>query len=133
MPMFTRQLADQLQLKSEVVHVAAWGCDVMIKELTGSERDSYEASIVGNKRDSKTIDLTDVRARLVARCIVDPETGKRLYADNEAAIVGKLPAAGLDVVYDRCKALSGISKQDEDELIKNANFTDGQLNASGTD
>lgn len=131
--MFSRQLAEQLQLKSEVLHVAAWGCDVMIRELTGSERDSYEASIVGNKRKSDTIDLTDVRARLVARCLIDPETGERIYKDNEAHIVGKLPGAGLDVIYERCKELSGISKKDEDELLAAANFTSDQLNGSGTD
>lgn len=107
---------------TEYLEVPEWGGWVRIQELSGADRDSYEASIVGSTRSRKgdhTLNLENARARMVARALID-ENGQRLYRDNEAYQLGTRGAAGLDRIYDRVRVISGISDQDEDELAGNS-------------
>lgn len=123
MALLTRANLDDLKLQTKVVLVPEWGGDVCIRELTGTERDSYEASIftpggvasVNAKQKTQRIDLSNARARLVALCLID-DNGQRLYKDNEIYALGKLNARGLDRVYDECRKLSGITDDDQAEI-----------------
>lgn len=124
----TREDLDRVELRTEYVDVPEWELRVRIKELMGSDRDAYEASIVGSrisgrKNAPRELNLLNARARLVCRAMID-DSGKRLYADNEAHLLGKKPAAGLERIYDAVRRLSGISDEDEKELEEaTENFT----------
>lgn len=124
----TRDDLDRVELRTEYVDVPEWELRVRIKELMGSDRDAYEASIVGTRVSGKKnapreLNLQNARARLVCRAMID-DTGKRLYADNEAHLLGRKPAKGLERIYDAVRALSGISDEDEKELEETTeNFT----------
>lgn len=83
------------------------------------------------KGKDQFLNLANTRARLVAFCLID-ENGARLYKDNEVYALGKLPAAGLNRIYDRCCEISGVTEKDKDE-IENAvkNSQSGQSDDSG--
>lgn len=122
----TRAKLDELKLRTKVVRVESWGGEVMIRELTGTDRDKYEAGIFGNtipkKGQAKELNLQNARAKLVALCLID-ENGQLLYKENEVYLLGRLNAVGLDFVYDECRKLSGITDEDDKELeqaIKNS-------------
>jgi hypothetical protein len=126
MGLLTRAQLDNLELKREEIDVPEWGGSVLIREMTGSERDHYEAMISGTtvntKSKTKQLNLENIRARLVAVCLID-ENGQRLYKDNEVYLLGKLGVAGLNRVFDACCVLSGISDEDKNELeetVKNS-------------
>jgi len=117
--MLTRdQILSADDLKRETVAVPEWGGDVLIRTMTGTERDAFEASLQGGGKSGK-INTANIRARLVSLTAVD-EAGGRLFADSDMATLGGKSAAALD----RCSAvamrLNGMSAKDVEELGKNS-------------
>lgn len=101
-------------IQTEDVAVPEWGGTVRVKGLTGSERDSYEAWIISGKGKNRDINLRNSRAKLVMMSVVDAE-GKRVFDEADIARLGAKSALGLQRVFDKAAALSGL---DEDTLEK---------------
>jgi hypothetical protein len=89
----------------------------MVRELTGAERDTWEASVVKTNGTKVTIDSHNMRAKLAALCIVDGD-GKRLFTDKEAVKLGEKSAAALDRVTDVARRLSRIGEDEIETLGK---------------
>lgn len=120
------------QLKTQIIHIPEWNGDVMIRELTGEQRDRYENSITGNEltrvgeKVSQRLSLHNVRARLVSMCLIDPEKQTPLYSEKEIGLLGNKSAAALDRLFDACQKLSGITDEDMQEMT-------AQLSENGTE
>ncbi|WP_116248171.1 hypothetical protein [Nocardiopsis sp. FIRDI 009] len=95
------------------VDVPEWGGTVRIRALTGTERDRFEAEIAGN---TKRLKLDNVRAKFVAKCIVDAE-GNTVFSTSDVAALGQKNAAVLNRVFEACQRLSGLTDDDVDELL----------------
>lgn len=128
-------------LPEEVVHVEQWGRDITLRGLSSRERDEFEASNLqrataksgngkGRRRGGNVDpDLTNFRARLVARHIV--EGGQRVFANVRGEeVLGEQPAAVLDKLFTVSRRLSGFSDEDIEELSKNSEATGGSEPAS---
>ena len=102
-------------LPRELVQVPEWGGDVYVRTLTGTERDAFEQSMVGKK---SKMNLDNVRARFAVLTICD-EAGKRLFADEDAKVLGDKSAAALDRVFAVAQRLNGFSSEDAEDLAKN--------------
>jgi len=121
MALLTKQeiLAAQ-DLRTEDVEVPEWGGTVRVRTLTGAERDAFEASLTTvDKQGRRVPHLVNLRARLVAACLVD-ETGGRLFEPNEVALLGAKSAAALDRVFSVCQRLNGFTAADVEEMEKNS-------------
>lgn len=103
----------------EDVEVPEWGGQVRVKSLTGKERDALESSMIVGKGKNANVNLNNLRAKLVARSVVD-EDGKRIFTDDDIAALGAKSAAALTRVYEVAQRLSGITQEDVDELTKNS-------------
>lgn len=90
-----------------------------VRGLTGSERDSFEGSIIVFKGKQRSVNMENARAKLVAKCLVDPNTKEPIYKPNEIVQLGKRSAAVIDRLYDEIRKLSGISDTDDAELKDN--------------
>lgn len=102
-----------------------------IRGLTGSDRDAYESSIRSYRPDGKmVVNLKDVRARLVARCIVD-DNDERVFSDKEIGQLAAKSGAVLDRLFDKAAALSGLSKEAVEELAEG--FDEAQSDEAGSD
>ena len=117
-------------LQREPVPVPEWGGTVLVRALSGTERDAFEAGIVHPNGRRMTYTLDKLRARLVALSIVD-EAGVRLFSDKDVVVLGRKSAAALDRVYNVAQRLSGLSAEDVDELVKNS--ASGPNDDSGSD
>jgi hypothetical protein len=108
-----------MDLDKEYVDVPEWGGTIIVRCLTGSERDAYEAEIVGTRASgtSRELNLTNIRAKLVARTVVD-EDGNRLFTDADIPALGKKNAAVLDKIFTVAQRLSGLSQADVDTLVE---------------
>jgi len=105
-------------IQQELVSVPEWGGAVYVRGMTGTERDSFEASITeGQGRDVK-INAQNLRAKLVARSVVD-ENGKPLFSKADVEALGKKSARALQRVFNVAQRLSGISDEDVETLAKN--------------
>ncbi len=103
---------------TEVVPVPEWGGDVIVRALSGAERDAYEASLVTVRRDgSQRFNMENIRARLAAMSIVG-EDGERLFSDQDIKALGSKSAQALDRVFDAARKLSGLSDEDVKELAE---------------
>lgn len=130
MPFLTRdQILGADDLSYRVVPVPAWGGDVRIRTLTGAERDQFEASIVQRNGRNIATNMRNIRAKLVALCIVD-ENGERIFSDKDVEALGKKSAQALDLVFGEAQKLNGLRDEDVEELAEN--FVDGRSEDSPT-
>ena len=114
-------------LETEDVDVPEWGGVVRIRGLTGTQRDAFEASVVKMNGTNKQYNLTNLRARFVALCVVDAD-GKRLFTDADVKQLGEKSATALERVWTAARKLSGMSEDDVEELAEG--FADGQSDGS---
>ena len=105
-------------LPSRDVNVPEWGGTVRVRTMTGLERDSWEASVFEMKGKEVQAKRENYRATLLARCIVD-ENNNRIFSDKDVLELGRKSALALDRLAEVAHELNGISKKDQDELVKN--------------
>jgi len=131
MALLTRdEILNANDLAREQVEVPEWGGAVLVRALTGRERDAYESSIVHPNGRAMKYTLTNMRARLVSLSVID-EAGTRLFSDSDVELLGRKSAAALERVFEAAQRLSGLSAQDVDELVKNSES--GPSDDSGSD
>src|SRR5215470_8579640 len=103
-------------IETESVPCPEWGGPVLIKGMTGAERDAFEAMI---RKGGGEVDLRNARARLLVRVIVN-ESGTRIFTDADAADLGKKSARVINRLYDAAAKLSGLADEDIAELEGNS-------------
>lgn len=109
------QIVATSDIKTEYVDVLEWGGTVALRELTGAERDTFEAQmvkVVGGKREA---DMANLRAKLVAACLVDGETGDRLFDDKTVHQLGNKSAAALDRLFRVAQRMNGMDSPEEQQ------------------
>ena len=102
----------KVQLAVEQVQVPEWGGPVYIREMSGAERDAWEALVFGEEK------AKNIRATLAAVCLCD-ETGKRLFADEDAVKLGATSGSALQRVFDAAMRINKLRKEDVEEVAKN--------------
>ena len=104
-------------IKTVEVDVPEWNGAVIVKMMTGQERDSFEASCIGAK--DGTFKMDNIRAKLVAKTVIDPETKEPMFTVADIEALGKKSAAALDRIFTASQKLSKISEKDVEDLAKN--------------
>lgn len=126
-----QQIWDAPDQVCEEVLVPEWGGSIRIRSLNGHERDHYESSSVTFKGSERTINLRNIRARLVVLSAID-DNGQPLFDQTSDVIrLGQKSAAALNRVFERCQKISGLTNEDVEELA--GNLESGQSSDSGTD
>ena len=121
MALSKNQILATNDIKKETVSVPEWGGEVIVKALSGSERDEYESSLFdGNKSKAS---MANVRAKLCALSMVD-DSGERMFTLKEAKELGNKSAAALDRVFKVAQDLSGLGAGAIEEAAEN--LDDGQ-------
>lgn len=120
MGLLTKQaILNAADLRTEDVSVPEWGGTVRARTLTGAERDAFESSMTVMVKGERQPNVRNLRARLVAACLVD-EGGARLFDDGEVASLGGKSAAALDRVFSICQRLNGFTAADVEDMEKNS-------------
>lgn len=105
-------------LKTQDVEVPEWGGSVRIRTLTAAQRDDFDASLSSGIGTNRTVDLHNLRARLVSLCVVDEEGAPQFTKDDVAAL-GAKSAAALSRVFEAAQALNGMTPQAVEAAAKN--------------
>lgn len=116
-------------LPTREVAVPEWGGEVLVRGLTGQQRDAFEMKMASAQKAGNAHDV-DFRASLVVRCIVD-ESGERLFTDKEVAQLGRKSGSALDRVFDVVRELSGMSKAASKEAAENFGEAVGEDSPTG--
>lgn len=115
-------------IHTEVVPVPEWDTPgkppvaVRLKVLSALERDAFEASTVTTKGGKSKPNLANLRARLVARCMVDGE-GNRVFESGDVARLGNKSSKALDRLFAKCQEINGFSDKDVEELTEDFDET----------
>ncbi len=107
-------------LPTEDVEVPEWAGTVMVRGLDGQGRDEFEASMMVVRNGKAYPDTANTRAKLVARCVIDPATGEPMFTQQDVFELGKLSGAALNRVFAVASRLSGLSDEDMAELEGNS-------------
>src|SRR5690606_40748699 len=100
MALLSRDAILQAQdLPTERVEIPEWNGEVIVRGLTAAERDQFEQSIVETRGKDTRVNLRNIRAKLVALCVVDEE-GKRLFKDEDAELLGRKSAVALNRIFE---------------------------------
>src|SRR5512139_3678645 len=103
MSLLTReQILKAADIQTERVAVPEWGGEVLVRGMSGAERDAFEASIVATDGKKTRVEMKNIRARMAALCMVD-ENGKRLFSQADLDELGMKSAAALNRVYEACQ------------------------------
>lgn len=102
------QILGASDITTQSVDVPEWGGTVLVRGLTGRERDSWEASNRIQRGREMVYNQVDARARLVVRALVD-DNGDRLFKDTDAGALGAKSGKVLDRLFDVAAELSGIT------------------------
>lgn len=104
-------------IRVEFVHdVPGWGT-VAIKNMTSAERDEFEESLLVGKGQNRQVNVRNLRAKLIARCLVDAD-GNRLFTEKDIPALGKKSAAAINVIFTRCQVLNGLTEEQTAELTE---------------
>lgn len=114
--MFTKEQLLAIDIEKEKVELFG-GC-VYVRGMTGTERDRWEQTMLNDSKKSKGEVYDHMRASIVVRTVCD-DKGNRLFSDDDIPRVSLMPAAVLDKMYGVGARLSGVSKDDAEELAKN--------------
>ena len=106
-------------LLTEEVPVPEWGGTVLVRGLTGTERDAFEEEMITGKGKNRDVNLANFRARLIVKSVVD-KGGKRLFTQADMVALGGKSAAAIQRVFQVAMRLSGMSDEDVEELTKNS-------------
>jgi hypothetical protein len=93
--------------------------------MSGTQRDAWEKSLVVGRGNKRRVETDNVRARLVVKCAIDPESGERVFTDADAAVVGAWRVDVLNRLFEVAQRLSGVSDKDADELDAASATSDG--------
>ncbi len=89
---------------------------IYIARMSGNAKDAWEASCVGKNGGPNFINL---RAKLVAACVVDEE-GNRYFKDEKDIVkVSNKSAKALDRIIAATEKLNKLSNTDYEDLAKN--------------
>jgi hypothetical protein len=94
--------------KVEVVPVPEWGGDVILKTISGTDRDAFEDSLSTVDEDGNyQPNILNADARLLVKCIVD-EDGNRVFSDGDADSLGSKSAPVLARLARKARELNSI-------------------------
>ena len=110
-------------LHREEVAVPEWGGTVLVQGMTGKQRDQFEQrqmTIRGRGRNRQAeMDLSNFRANVVMACCVNDD-GTPMFDTGDLEWLTEKSAAALSRVADVAVRLSGITEEDQGELLGNS-------------
>ena len=105
--------------RTEIVPCPEWGGEVAVRGMTGTQRDEFELASMKHDRDGQMVaDSKNLRARIVAWCVVDEDTGERLFTNADVEELGRKGAGVILRIAGVASRLSGLGEDDVEELAE---------------
>jgi len=89
---------------SELVPVEEWDATIEVRSLTLGERQAMMVELVD---DDGNLDKEVLEAAYIRACAYDPETGERVFGDDDLDFIQSRAAGSMDKVGNVAMRLSG--------------------------
>lgn len=86
-----------------------------IRVMTVGERDAYEREWIGKKETG----IENFRTKFLARCLCHPETGDRLFTDEQIEKLAGKSAKVVSKLFDKAMRHNAMTSDEVEELAKN--------------
>jgi hypothetical protein len=86
-----------------------------IRVMTVGERDAYEREWIGKRETG----IDNFRTKFLARCLCHPESGERLFTDEQVEKLAGKSARVVSTLFDKAMGHNAMSEADVEELAKN--------------
>jgi len=113
---------------------------VFVREMTAKEKNTWELSLtkilpkIGKQQQETVMNLEDYRVKL-AICTICDEQGVRQFdmiPKIIATLSEKLSASNMERIADAASALNKITKEDQEEVLKNLEADQTNSSNSGS-
>lgn len=84
-----------------------------IREMTGAERDDFEAWIATRRTARGDLDTRGMRAELVSRCVCDAHGSPLCQSEDDRAALDRMPAGLLQRLFEAAQAVNGLGAEIE--------------------
>ena len=118
MALTREQILEAKDIQIEKINIPEWGGDIYVKGLSGTANDEFQESIIEIKDGKRKVLFKNMRAKLCALTICD-EHGNLLFTENDVEALGKKCSYALSIAFEAAQRLSGLTKNDIDNLRKN--------------
>jgi hypothetical protein len=121
MRILTRQdIVAAQDIETETVEVPEWDGAVIVRMMSGADRDRFENSLTTVRADGRhEANLTNMRSKLVAMCAVD-EQGRPLFGPDEIDDLAKKSAAAIERLFVVAQRMNGLAPENVADAIKNS-------------
>ena len=114
------QILEAQDLQNESVDVPEWSGSVLVRTMTGADRDAFEASMITTLADgTRKPNMANMRAKLVALTVVD-DAGNLLFGVSDVDRLALKSASALERVFTAAQRINGLGAQAEDLAAKNS-------------
>lgn len=105
-------------IKEETFNVPEWkNVKVTLRGLSDEQMGSYQAKTTALRMKQQRGEQVDMevamrhrRAELVVQCLLDPDTGKRIFTDGEATKLAQKNAGIINGLFVLAQSLSGMDR-----------------------
>jgi hypothetical protein len=118
----------QSDIAEELIHVDAWGVDILVKAMTARDRARMVEQAGGGEA---SMNLEQILPDLVILCSYDPESGERIFMPSDRDALLAKSADPIEKIALKAMALSGMSEDAVDAAGKDSSPTltaDSSLN-----
>lgn len=102
-------------LKTITLEIPEWDGSVLIKAMSGRERDMFEEALVTQRGDKTHVNMRNARARMAVLSVYN-EDMTPMFTMADMGRLGEKSSAALDRIFDACLKLNRFKKEDIDEL-----------------
>lgn len=114
----------------KIVDVSELGGSVVVREMSGTLRNAFEAAVAGLQGSDGEKRLTAVTVRIVSECTLDDEGNRLLDADRTRRLFHRKPRAVFRL-RDEIIALSAMDESDLEAMVEG--FGEAQSDEPGFD
>lgn len=107
--------------------VPEWGGTVRLQTMSAAERDDFESATMleetavgadGAAVTTRRLNTRNIRARLVAKCLVD-DAGHRCFGDDEVDQLGNEDSGVVARLFLVCQDMNGLGASGRADVEKN--------------
>lgn len=102
-------------IPTEAVEVPEWGVTVEVRGMTGADRSRLMDMAITESGD---VDVKVIYPEIVISTAYDPETGERVFTDDDADALQSKSAQAIDRIAEVGMRLSGFAKDSADKASK---------------
>lgn len=107
-------------MTTETVDVPEWGGSVIVRSMSGAQRDQYEATLMTRGDDGRLeVNTQNMRAKLVLHTVVD-ESGALLFTADELDALSAKSASAIERVAEVAQRLNGLNRSAVMDAEKNS-------------